>query len=70
MHIRLIKVLSFHGVTLSNVRQAFAYVVYYQCGGVAEWLNAAVLKTVRPVRVSGVQIPPPPFNYTNIYVVG
>jgi hypothetical protein len=27
---------------------------------VAEWLNAAVLKTVRPERVSGVRIPPPP----------
>src|SRR5690349_11859275 len=29
-------------------------------GGVAEWLNAAVLKTVRLERVSGVRIPPPP----------
>jgi hypothetical protein len=29
-------------------------------GGVAEWLKAAVLKTVRPGRVSGVRIPPPP----------
>ena len=27
----------------------------------AEWLNAAVLKTVRLERVSGVRIPPPPF---------
>src|SRR2546430_3383881 len=32
----------------------------YQHGGVAEWLNAAVLKTVRLERVSGVRIPPPP----------
>src|SRR5262249_5098076 len=38
----------------------FQQVVYNQCGGVAEWLNATVLKTVRPVRVSGVRIPPPP----------
>ena len=29
-------------------------------GGVGEWLKPAVLKTVRPVRVSGVRIPPPP----------
>gem|GEM_PF-6218557 len=27
----------------------------------AEWLNAAVLKTASPVRVTGVQIPPSPF---------
>ena len=31
------------------------------CGGVAEWLNAAVSKTVLPViRVTRVRIPPPP----------
>ena len=29
-------------------------------GGVGEWLNPAVLKTVRPERVSGGRIPPPP----------
>src|ERR1035441_1874321 len=29
-------------------------------GGVGERLNPAVLKTVRPERVSGVRIPPPP----------
>ena len=29
-------------------------------GGVAEWLNALVLKTSRPARVSWVRIPPPP----------
>jgi hypothetical protein len=29
-------------------------------GGVAEWLKAAVLKTVRLERASGVRIPPPP----------
>jgi hypothetical protein len=29
-------------------------------GGVAEWFNAAVLKTVVPVRAPGVRIPPPP----------
>ena len=30
------------------------------CGGVAEWLNAAVLKTVERASVPGVRIPPPP----------
>lgn len=29
-------------------------------GGVAEWLNAAVLKTVESSRAPGVRIPPPP----------
>src|ERR1700685_1705681 len=29
-------------------------------GGVGEWLTPAVLKTVRPERVSWVRIPPPP----------
>ena len=29
-------------------------------GGVAEWLNAAVLKTVERANVPGVRIPPPP----------
>ena len=29
-------------------------------GGVAEWLKAAVLKTVERLRVPGVRIPPPP----------
>ena len=33
-------------------------------GGVAEWLNAAVSKTVWPAtRVTGVRIPPPPPGY-------
>jgi hypothetical protein len=31
-------------------------------GGVGERLNPAVLKTVRPERVSGVRIPPPPYS--------
>jgi hypothetical protein len=31
---------------------------------VGEWLNPAVLKTVRPERVSGVRIPPPPPSIT------
>ena len=31
-------------------------------GGMAEWLMAAVLKTVVPERVSGVRIPLPPPN--------
>src|SRR6266576_3064395 len=38
-------------------------------GGVGEWLNPAVLKTVRPERVSGVRIPPPPpsiFEYHEV----
>src|SRR5467141_88539 len=38
-------------------------------GGVGEWLNPAVLKTVRPERVSGVRIPPPPpsiFEYREV----
>lgn len=30
-------------------------------GGVAEWLIAAVLKTVVPLRVPWVRIPPPPW---------
>ncbi len=33
------------------------------CGGVAERLNAAVLKTVELARVPGVRIPPPPPLY-------
>jgi hypothetical protein len=33
-----------------------------QPGGVAEWLNAPVLKTGRPARVSWVRIPPPPLH--------
>ena len=31
-------------------------------GGVAEWLKATVLKTVRRETVSGVRIPPPPIS--------
>jgi hypothetical protein len=45
------------------VQQRFLLVMQVlqnQCGGVAEWLNAAVLKTVRLERASGVRIPPPP----------
>ena len=34
----------------------------YARGGVAERLNALVLKTSIPSRVSGVRIPPPPRN--------
>ena len=36
-------------------------------GGVGEWLNPAVLKTVRPERVSGVRIPPPPPYSRQLY---
>ncbi len=32
----------------------------YPCGGVAEWLNAPVLKTGVHGSVPGVRIPPPP----------
>ena len=32
----------------------------HSCGGMAEWLIAAVLKTALPLRVTGVQIPLPP----------
>jgi hypothetical protein len=39
---------------------ALLQIQWNHCGGVAEWLNAAVLKTVRLERVSGVRIPPPP----------
>src|SRR5258708_3833593 len=34
--------------------------VRLRSGGVGEWLKPAVLKTVRPERVSGGRIPPPP----------
>jgi hypothetical protein len=37
-----------------------------QIGGVAEWLIAAVLKTVVPLRVPGVRIPPPPPEFERI----
>ena len=63
MHQSLCKSALFACAIPPNVQQHFRripQVVDYQCGGVAEWLNAAVLKTVRPVRVSGVRIPPPP----------
>src|SRR6267154_1116386 len=40
--------------------KARALPVKLESGGVGEWLNPAVLKTVRPERVSGVRIPPPP----------
>ncbi len=33
-----------------------------KAGGVAEWLNAPVLKTGIPFGVSRVRIPPPPFE--------
>src|SRR5688572_17032087 len=36
--------------------------IVHRPGGVAERLNAPVLKTGRPARVSGVRIPPPPFR--------
>src|SRR6266851_4908282 len=36
-------------------------------GGVGEWLNPAVLKTVRPERGSGVRIPPPPPDAASVF---
>lgn len=35
-------------------------ILYFCSGEVAEWLNAAVLKTVVPSRAPGVRIPPSP----------
>src|SRR5580704_3605993 len=40
--------------------RAVSYNKEMNFGGVAEWSIAAVLKTVRPERVSWVRIPPPP----------
>src|ERR1700676_1047524 len=37
-----------------------AKLLVYNVGGVPECLNAALLKPVRPERLSGVRIPPPP----------
>ena len=37
------------------------------CGGVAEWLNAAVLKTVEVLQPPGVRIPPPPLDVLCIH---
>jgi hypothetical protein len=37
---------------------------YNYCGGMAEWLKAAVLKTVSGVSRSGVRIPLPPPTHT------
>ena len=34
-------------------------------GGMAEWLNAAVLKTAKLARASGVRIPLPPFDFNH-----
>src|SRR2546423_4838227 len=39
-------------------------------GGMAEWLMAAVLKTVVPERVSGVRIPLPPPTFAQVPVEG
>ena len=39
-------------------------------GGMAEWLKAAVLKTARLARVSGVRIPlPPPQALCNLLII-
>lgn len=41
-----------------------------ESGGVAEWLKATVLKTVRRATVSGVRIPPPPISCCTFLRVG
>src|SRR5579863_7680054 len=48
------------GTILHNLAKTGARHVRIKNGGVGERLKPAVLKTVRPERVSGVQIPPPP----------
>src|SRR5712691_9227051 len=45
---------------LDRLLRQLAASLYTDCGGVGERLKPAVLKTVRPERVSGVRIPPPP----------
>ncbi len=57
---------SLRQINLSAVSHgAFSYdLLGRTLGGVAEWLNAAVSKTVWPAtRVTGVRIPPPPPGY-------
>src|SRR5450631_708665 len=49
-----------HRKGLSSVQKKAHTLGLVRSGGVAERLNATVLKTVRPERVSWVQIPPPP----------
>ena len=39
------------------------YQVLWKYGEVREWLNRAVSKTVEPLRVPWVRIPPSPQNY-------
>src|SRR5258707_1115180 len=48
------------GVSQSSFLEGCDLPVKLEDGGVGERLNPAVLKTVRPERVSGVRIPPPP----------
>ena len=45
--------MSYRVITFSRMKISFL-------GEVAEWLKAAVLKTVKPLRASGVRIPPSP----------
>jgi hypothetical protein len=47
-------------VPQSSLLEGWGLASKLEGGGVGEWLNPAVLKTVRPERVSGVRIPPPP----------
>jgi hypothetical protein len=48
------------GPIIASALEGCGHGVKLETGGVGEWLNPAVLKTVRPERVSGVRIPPPP----------
>ncbi len=49
-----------HGAAGRNPSRRSITIVLHSCGGMAEWLMAAVLKTAVPERVSGVRIPLPP----------
>lgn len=39
---------------------AIMIIVYFKLGGMAEWFNAMVLKTIEVARLPGVRIPLPP----------
>ena len=53
-------------IPVGSSREGVRHLLYcaLASGGVAEWSNAAVSKTVIPLRVSGVQIPTPPPDYS------
>ena len=61
----IIEYLAFNQFYRNNSRKTKKY---YLCGGeMAEWSNAAVLKTVVRSRVPGVRIPLSPLNENAIY---